>query len=432
MYIVVRCQRVVRIFLPEVFAQKSIFTMAAGMISSYLVANMQTSLLFGIAFMTAIWYMRGPKNLPPGPMPLPIIGNLHLLAGKKNFQVFYRMFQKYGGICTVYLGRSRIILLTDINLIKETATKQADNFSDRFLPPLLAWTIGSEGSLFFQNGPVWKERRKFIMQALRNFGVGKKSLEYKINEEARCLMDVMTGIEGPFDPSEYTTLIIANVICNINFGRRFDYTDESFKTIVDKFRYLFGTASLTGFANTFPFLVRTPLYRQLTQTIQYMISYVGKEIKEHQDSLDEGDVRDIIDMYLLEIKRQQESGEEVIFKPEQAWRAIMEIFGGGTDTTTNTLLYGILLTALNTEVQDKVQEEIDRVIGPDRQPCCEDRTNMPYTDAVLMEIQRFRPVAVIAPPHGVFQDTQLAGYNIPKGIGNVQMCFKVVLLSWTS
>lgn len=39
---------------------------------------------------------------------------------------------------------------------------------------------------------------------------------------------------------------------------------------------------------------------------------------------------------------------------------------------------------------------------------------MPYTSAVLMEVQRFRPVAVLVPPHGVFEDTQLAGYNIPK------------------
>ncbi|PIK51744.1 putative cytochrome P450 2U1 [Apostichopus japonicus] len=389
--------------------------MAIDILLSHLYFNLQTLLLFGVVFLTAIWWMSGPKNLPPGPTPLPIIGNLFHFFGKKNYKVFYEIFQNYGGICTVYLGRARTILITDINIVKETATKQADNFSDRFLPPILAWTVGSDGSLFFQNGPVWKERRKFTMQALRNFGVGKKSLEYKINEEARCLMDVMTGIEGPFDPSEYTTLTIANVICNINFGKRFDYKDKHFQDIINRFRFLIASVSLTGLPNSFPFLLRTPLYSHIGRSLDYMKAYIGGHLKEHQQTLNEDDVRDYIDMYLLEIKRQQESGEEVIFKPEQAWRAIMEIFGGGTDTTTNTLLYGILLTSLHTEVQDKVQEEIDRVIGTNRQPSYEDRTNMPYTEAVLMEIQRFRPVVVIVPPHGVFHDTQLAGYNIPKG-----------------
>lgn len=325
------------------------------------------------------------------------------------------MFEKYGGIYTVYLGRARSVLITDINIIKETATKQADNFSDRFLPPILAWTIGNDGSLFFQNGPVWKERRKFVMQAFRNFGVGKKSLEYKINEEARALMEVWTDIKGPFDPSMYTTFIIANVICSINFGKRFDYKDEEFRTTIDTFRGFFGETSLTGIANSFPFLLRTPFYSHFYKTINYLKGYVGKHLKEHEETLDKEDVRDFIDMYLLEIKRQQESGEEVIFKPEQAWRAVMEIFGGGTDTTTNTLLYAMLLTSMNLEIQEKVQEEIDRVIGGDRQPSYEDRDNMPYTSAVLMEVQRFRPVAVLVPPHGVFEDTQLAGYNIPKG-----------------
>ncbi|PIK49893.1 putative cytochrome P450 2U1 [Apostichopus japonicus] len=161
---------------------------------------------------------------------------------------------------------------------------------------------------------------------------------------------------GPFDPSEYTTMIIANVICNINFGKRFDYKDKHFQDIINQFRFLIASVSLTGLPNSFPFLLRTPLYSYIGRSFDYMKAYIGGHLKEHQQTLNEDDVRDYIDMYLLEIKRQQESGEEVIFKPEQAWRAIMEIFGGGTDTTTNTLLYGILLTSLHTEVQDKVSE----------------------------------------------------------------------------
>lgn len=383
---------------------------------SFLRSNYRPVLLCTAVFLATLKWIRSPRNLPPGPMPLPVLGNSAKFWKRKNYEVICELAEKYGGVFTMYLGGLRVIVISDINIAKEAAIKQADIFSNRFLPPVLVWTIGDNGSLFFKNGHEWKERRKFVMHALRNFGVGKKSLEYGINEEARCMVEVFEEKKGePFDPSVFVGYMIANVICRINFGKRYDYQDKEFQTIIQDFQSIFRSFTLTGLVQVFPWLVRTPVYGFIFKTINKMKTFISGILKEHQDTLDENDTRDIIDMYLVEIKRQQESGEEVLFKPEQAWRAILEIFGGGTDTTLNTLLFGILLTTLNPEIQDKVQEEIDLVVGTDRQPSCEDRPNMPYVDALIMEIQRFRPVIVLSPPRGVFQDTTLAGYNIPKG-----------------
>lgn len=63
---------------------------------------------------------------------------------------------------------------------------------------------------------------------------------------------------------------------------------------------------------------------------------------------------------------------------------------------------------------EKVQKEIDEVIGSNRVPTVDDRHKMPYTDAVIHEIQRSMSLAPIAFPHQMTRDTTFHDYHIPK------------------
>ncbi len=67
------------------------------------------------------------------------------------------------------------------------------------------------------------------------------------------------------------------------------------------------------------------------------------------------------------------------------------------------------------DIQDKVQQELDTVIGGNRLPEWKDRQGLPYTEAVFLEIQRIRTVLPLGVPHEASQDTKLNGYDIPKG-----------------
>ena len=67
------------------------------------------------------------------------------------------------------------------------------------------------------------------------------------------------------------------------------------------------------------------------------------------------------------------------------------------------------------EVQQKAQEEIDRVVGQDRLPTFKDRKDLPYIEATVKEVLRWHPVGPMAIPHTSTEDDICEGYLIPKG-----------------
>ena len=72
-------------------------------------------------------------------------------------------------------------------------------------------------------------------------------------------------------------------------------------------------------------------------------------------------------------------------------RVASSLYGGGTDTTISTVSSFFLLMSLHPEVQQKAQEEIDRVVGYDRLPNAQDKKNLPYVDAIVREVTRLNP-----------------------------------------
>ncbi|XP_008056479.1 cytochrome P450 2C20-like isoform X1 [Carlito syrichta] len=360
----------------------------------------------------------GRRKLPPGPIPLPIIGNI-LQIDAKNISKSFSTFSKvYGPVFTVYFGTRPIVVLYGYEAVKEALIDLGDKFSGRGIFPVSERTNQGLG-IIFSNGKRWKEIRRFSLMTLRNFGMGKRSIEDRVQEEARNLVEELRKTKGSScDPTFILSCAPCNVICSIIFQNRFDYKDQNFLTLIERFNKNFKILSSPWIyvCNNFPILLDyfPGIHNKLFKNVALTKNYVLEKAKEHQESLAANNPRDFIDCFLIKME-QEKHNPQTEFTFENLVCTVADVFVAGTETTSTTLRYGLLLLLKHPEVTAKIQEEIDRVIGRHRIPSMQDRSLMPYTDAVMHEIQRYIDLVPTSLPHAVTCDTKFRNYLIPKG-----------------
>ncbi|XP_071496077.1 cytochrome P450 2A6-like [Diadema antillarum] len=375
------------------------------------------------------WVSTGERaRLPPGPRTLPFPLNLvHLILSPREnrMELLMTLKQKYGELCCVDMdGRAKVIINSP-DLARELFVKLGEVTSNRLVPRAFVDTIQYSGGIVFSHGQDWLALRRYSLSALRNFGMGKRSIESRINEEARMLLDVLADRQdnSGINPADYLNNAVSNVICSITFGERFECDDPAFLEIVARVKMLFGegnAAPVRLLVQKFPGLMRFNWPRKkkmIKENIVGLKDFIVSMVEKHDESFDENDIRDIIDMYLAENRRLEADNDvvEPYLGKGNIWMCVFDLFLGGTETTSTALIWFFLIMASRPEIQMKVADEINSVIGQERAPLYEDRKRMPYTQATLSEILRFRPVAPFGLPHFTSEDVRTGDYVIPKG-----------------
>ncbi|XP_072831834.1 cytochrome P450 2J2-like [Vicugna pacos] len=160
-----------------------------------------------------------------------------------NYDCFaiFQFVKKYENVLMLEVGDWSSVVITGLPLIKEAFVHQGQNFANRPITPFIERVFKNKG-LIMSNGQVWKEQRRFALMTLRNFGLGKKSLEERIQEEARYLTQAIGEEDGqPFDPHFKINNAVSTIICSITFGECFDYKDDQFQELLrllDEFTHL--------------------------------------------------------------------------------------------------------------------------------------------------------------------------------------------------
>ncbi|KAF5911225.1 hypothetical protein HPG69_019593 [Diceros bicornis minor] len=137
----------------------------------------------------SLWKQSSRKGkLPPGPTPLPIIGNILQLDVRDISKSLSNISKVYGPVFTLYLGLEPTVVLHGYEAVKEALIDLGEEFSGRGSFPV-AQRVNKGQGILFSNGKRWKEIRRFSLMTLRNFGMGKRSIEDRVQEEARCLVE---------------------------------------------------------------------------------------------------------------------------------------------------------------------------------------------------------------------------------------------------
>ncbi|KAH0624275.1 hypothetical protein JD844_007963 [Phrynosoma platyrhinos] len=167
------------------------------------------------------------------------------------------------------------------------------------------------------------------------------------------------GKGKPMNPSFALTLAVSNVICVVVFGHRFSTEDETFHQLMEAME---------------------PIFKFASSTTHFM-----------------------------------EDQPKPAYDESNMIQSIFDLFLGGTETSSTTLYWTLLYMVLYPDVQAKVQKEIDAVVAPDQMICYEDRKNLPYTNAVIHECQRFSNIIAVGLPRLCVKDTMIRQFSIKRG-----------------
>ncbi|KAH8997761.1 cytochrome P450 [Lactarius hatsudake] len=120
------------------------------------------------------------------------------------------------------------------------------------------------------------------------------------------------------------------------------------------------------------------------------------------------------------------SGHNQLSRQEMAWFA-GTLFLAGAETTSTTMSWWALAMIAHPEVQKRAHIELDTIVGRSRTPTSSDAPNLPYIQAMVKEVLRWRPALPFSLPHSTTEDDWYNGVFIPKGttcLTNLMQCHR--------
>ncbi|XP_033115782.1 cytochrome P450 2F5-like [Anneissia japonica] len=371
------------------------------------------------------WYYLSSKlhqGMPPGPVGLPIVGYLPFL-GLKPYKTFAKLVKKYGPIYSVKMGSRKVVVLNGCQVIREAFVKKGRQFAGR--PHwMLSKLNGGRGIANHQPTTHWREIRKFSSNILRTFGDRHSKMEAKINQEVSYFMqDLHKASSQPADLRHAVQKMVSNVICSICFGERFQYGDQQFKNLIHHVDVFFQNIDSKSATNFLPFLWYLPMKANtaVDDTYKLIMQFVEERIESHLKTYDPEEPRDFIDLFIkanAESQPRENGGvEEVqaLYNLNDLKYIVIDLFFGGTETVIAAIMWSLVYMLVFPDVQRKVQDELDNVVGRDKSVTLSDKKDLPYTQAVIKEILRMCNVIPMVIPHETTEDISLCGYNLPKG-----------------
>ncbi|XP_062375522.1 cytochrome P450 2F2-like [Sardina pilchardus] len=358
-----------------------------------------------------------PNKFPPGPRALPLLGNLLDFNLVNPLNDLQRLSDQYGKVFSVYIGSRPAVILNGVEAIKEALVTRGVDFGGRPQDLMVNDVLKDKGLILLDYGHIWKEHRRFALMTLRNFGMGKQSMEDKILGELSYVISKLEKSVGKsLSPQTMFHNTSSNIIFTVLFGARYEHDDETLKIFIKLFteNARIANGPWAMIYDSVPLARSLPLpFKKAFDNCATAKELCINLVEEHKKTRVPGEPRHFLDCYLDELEKKGDDRSS--FEEARIIWNILDLHFAGTDTTSNTLLTAFLYLSTHTDIQDKCYQEIDEVLEGKDKVCFEDRHQMPYTQAVIHESLRVARTVPLSVFHRTTKDTELMDYRIPKG-----------------
>ncbi|KAJ6104104.1 hypothetical protein N7523_010424 [Penicillium sp. IBT 18751x] len=382
------------------------------------------TLTFGIAALYVVLDTRRKKArgpLPPGPSPLPVVGNIKDLPpkGEQDWVHWLKHKSAYGPISSITVLGQTIVIVNDSKIALDLLVKKSSIYSSRPRMTFASEMVGWEDGLAFQG---YTNRFRAYRKAIQpSFGSESAVAQFNALQDVEARRFLFRVLKDPVNLLQHIQTEAGAVILNIAYGYRVEpFGRDHLVHITNEAMDEFGQASVPGawMVDLIPALKYVPSWfpgAGFKRTANLWREHLGRIADRPYDfvkqQIEHGKSKP---SYLGNILQTgfPESGSEKELVAK--WTAA-SLYTGGADTTVSSINCFYLAMALFPDVQRKAQEEIDRVLGPNTLPGIEHRGNLPYVNAMVKEVLRWHPVAPMGLPHMSTADDTYGKYFIPKG-----------------
>nr|AGI98132.1 cytochrome P450 [Narcissus tazetta] len=356
-------------------------------------------------------------NLPPGPKPYPIMGNLTQI-GPIAHRSIHDLSLKYGPIMQLKFGSRPIVVGSSVEAARFFLKTHDVIFASRPESAAGKYTAYDYSDITFSPyGPYLRQIRKICLVEL--FSPRRlDSLEYIRVEEIRLLMQDLFRSSGErVAVKDCMSTLGMNVISRMVLGKKYlGEEGEELKGMIDEW---FALTAAFNPGDLFPwlgFFDWRGVVKKMKALSKRFHRFWDRVLDEHNERRkEEGERFEAKDMVDVLLQIADDPGLEVKLTRDSVKAFTQDLIGGGTETSATTIEWATAELVKHPEIIEKATEELDRVVGKTRWVEEKDIQSLPYLESVIKETMRLHPVLPLLIPRLAREDSTYEGYDIPAG-----------------
>ncbi|XP_074585728.1 alpha-humulene 10-hydroxylase-like [Curcuma longa] len=356
--------------------------------------------------------------LPPGPPKLPLVGNIHHLAGANPHRKLRHLARAHGPLLLLRLGQADLVVASSVEAVEEIVKVHDLNFADRPSDLTFANILSYDGRsvAMAPYGGYWKQMRKVYAMELLNsrrvksFAAIRERAVRKLSEEIASASRRRT----PLDLSQMVMSMTNELVIRAAFGERCEQKGKFLQLVKE------GVGLVTSFAvaDMFPslkFLDTLTGLKFKLQSVRRQLDEVFDEIisQRQVDRAGSSEEDRIIDV-LLRLK-DQDDDQEFPITSTSIKAIVLEIFLGGTETSSTVIEWAMSELMKNPEVMEKAQKEIRESMQGKTELEESDIAKFDYLKLVIKETLRLHPPGPLLLPRVCRETCEVLGYRVPAG-----------------